>query len=234
MSDLCSSACRPSDAGDVDDGGATGAFERLLLLQVRECGPGGVEGGEEVDLHGGLEGGGGHDLGGTDLDDGGVVDENVDAAEAGDCLGDEALALFGFGEVGGYEQEVIRSDVRVAAKKSGLRLLEFVDVARGEDEAGLVFFGEARGDGETEAARSACDEHDGAGRQLSRVENSREAEAESKDGEDEDGEFEGVEQGVHAVSFSSPRLHWAAERDMLLVNRYETKWRRSENPRART
>ncbi len=80
--------------------------EGLLLAQVRECGPGGVEGGEEVDLHGALEDLEGLGFDGADVDDAGVVDEDVDAAEAGDGFVDEALGFFGLGEVGGDEVEV--------------------------------------------------------------------------------------------------------------------------------
>ncbi len=112
-----------SDAGDVDDGGAAAAGERCLLAHVGEGGPGGVEGGEEVDLHGALEDFEGLGFDGADVDGGGVVDEDVDAAVAGEGFGDEALAFGGVGEVGGYEVEVFRVEVRVAGEEGGLGLL---------------------------------------------------------------------------------------------------------------
>ena len=65
---------------------------RGLRHHVREGGVGGVERGEEVDLHGALEGLDGLGFEGTDLDDAGVVDEDVDAGEAGHGLEDEVGA----------------------------------------------------------------------------------------------------------------------------------------------
>ena len=135
-----------ADGGDVDDGGAAWpAGQGRLGAHVREGLPGGVERGEEVDLHGALEGFDGLRLDGADLDDAGVVDEEVDAAEAGDGLGDEAAALVGFGEVGGDEVEVFRLEVGVFGEKRGLGLLEFVELAGAEDEL-WGFSGEAAGD----------------------------------------------------------------------------------------
>jgi len=112
-----------ADAGDVDDGGSAGSGERGLLAHVREGGPGGVEGGEEVDLHGLLENFEGLGFDGTDVDDGGIVDEDVDAAVAGDGFGDEALALFWLGEVGGYEVEVFGAEVGELGEEVELGLL---------------------------------------------------------------------------------------------------------------
>ena len=54
----------------------------LLRQHVRQRGLGGVEGGEEVDAHGALEGFERLGFDGADFDDAGVVDEDVDAAEA--------------------------------------------------------------------------------------------------------------------------------------------------------
>ena len=113
-----------ADACDVDDGGAAGSGEWGLLAQVREGRPGGVEGGEEVDLHGLLEDFEGLRFDGAYVDDGGVVDEDVDAAVAGDGFGDEALALFGLGEIGGYEVEVFGSQVGELGEERVLGLLE--------------------------------------------------------------------------------------------------------------
>ncbi len=47
-------------------------------------------------------------------------------------------------------------------QQRGLRLLEFVEVARGEHQPRGLVAGEAAGDGQTQAARASGDEHDGA------------------------------------------------------------------------
>ena len=71
-----------ADAGDVDDAGVGKlGIARFAREQVGERGVGGVEGGEEVDIHGAIEGVEGLVFDGTDLDDAGVVDEDVDPAE---------------------------------------------------------------------------------------------------------------------------------------------------------
>ena len=146
-----------ANGGDVHYAGAAAAGERLLGAEVWERGPGGVEGGEEVDLHGALEGGGGLGFDGADFDDAGVVDEDVDTAEAGDGFGDEAAALGGLGEVGGDEVEVFGAEVWVVVDEGGLRLLQLGAIARGEDELyGLL--GETGGDGEAKAAGASGDE----------------------------------------------------------------------------
>ena len=120
-----------ADGSDVDDGGAAGSGERDLLAEVREGGPGGVEGGEEVDLHGALEDFKGLGFDGADVDDAGVVDEDVDAAIALDGFVDEALGFFGLGEVGGDEVEVFGLEVGVLGEEGFLGLLELGHVARG-------------------------------------------------------------------------------------------------------
>jgi len=120
-----------ADARDVDDGGAAVAREWGLRAQVREGGPGGVEGGEKVDLHGALEDVEGLGFDGADVDDAGVVDEDVDAAEAGDGFGDEALRFFGLGEVGGDQVEVFWAEVGKLGEEGGLGLLELGEIAGG-------------------------------------------------------------------------------------------------------
>ncbi len=142
-----------ADAGDVDDGRAAGSSERSLLAQVREGGPGGVKRSEEVDLHGALEGFEGLRFDGTDVDDAGVVDEDVDASVAVDGFVDEALGFRGLGEVGGDEVKVFGAQVRELGEEICLGLLELGKIARGEDEADGVV-GEAGGDGEAETAGS--------------------------------------------------------------------------------
>jgi hypothetical protein len=44
---------------------------------------------------------------GADLDDAGVVDEDVDATEVGDGVFDEIGGLGGVGEVGGDEEDIV-------------------------------------------------------------------------------------------------------------------------------
>ena len=114
-----------ADGSDVNDGGAASPDEWGLLAQVREGGPGGVEGGKEVDLHGALEDLEGLGFDGADVDDAGVVDEDVDAAEAGDGFVDEALRFCGLGEVGGDEVEVFGAEVGELVEEDFLGLLEF-------------------------------------------------------------------------------------------------------------
>ncbi len=104
-----------------------------MLAEVWEGGPGGVEGSEEVDLHGALEDLEGLGFDGAYVDDGGVVDEDVDATEALDGFIDEALRFFGLGEVGGDEVEVFGAEVGELGEEGFLGLLEFGEIARGED-----------------------------------------------------------------------------------------------------
>ena len=84
-----------ADTGDVDDGGV--AVDAVAGEQVWERGVGRVEGGEEVGGHGAAIGGDGLVFDGADLDDAGVVDENVDAAEVADGVIDEHDRLGGVG-----------------------------------------------------------------------------------------------------------------------------------------
>jgi len=113
-----------ADGGDVDDGGAARSGEWDLLAEVREGGPGGVEGGEEVDLHGALEDVEGLGFDGAYVDDAGVVYEDVDAAVALDGFGDKAPGFFRLGEVGGDEVEVFGAEVGVLGEEGFLSLLE--------------------------------------------------------------------------------------------------------------
>jgi hypothetical protein len=83
-----------------------------------------------VDLHGAVEGVEVLALCGADLDDAGVVDEDVDAAEVVEDFVDEAVALVGVGEVG-----VDQVEVRVLVEEGLLGGGELEAVARGEYEA---------------------------------------------------------------------------------------------------
>ena len=121
-----------ADAGDVDDGGVTLAGP--AIEQMRECGVGGVECGEEVGGHGSAVGVEGLVFDGADFDDAGVVDEDVDMAEVADGLIDEQDGLVGIGEVGRDEKDVVGGLDCVAFEKLFAGLGELFDVAGGEDE----------------------------------------------------------------------------------------------------
>ena len=67
----------------------------------------GVEGSEEVGVHGAAVGFERLVLDGTNFDDAGVVDEDVDAAEVVDGVIDEIDGLVVVGEVDGDDEDVI-------------------------------------------------------------------------------------------------------------------------------
>ena len=83
-------------------------MDGVATEKMGERGVGGVEGGEEVCGHGSAVGGDGLVFDGTDFDDTGVVDEDVDATEVADGVVDERDGLVGVGEVGGDEEDVVR------------------------------------------------------------------------------------------------------------------------------
>jgi hypothetical protein len=145
-----------ADGGDVDDA-AAGFVDGGE--QVWERGLDGVEGGEEVGPHGLVVGVGSLVFDGTDVDDSGVVDEEIDAAEGMDGGFDEAGGLGLVGEVAGDEEDVVFVGHAAALQQVDAGVFEFVRVAGGEDEfeAGAP---EAMGDGEAEAARAAGDDGD--------------------------------------------------------------------------
>ena len=141
-----------ADAGNVRDGcAARPSRKRCLFSEMGQRGPGGVERGEEGDLQRALEGFGCLGFDGADLDCAGIVDEHVDATETGDGLGDEATAFAGFGEIGRDQMEVFGPEVRMLGEQRGLGALEFLAIARGEDEANWTLC-EPLGDGKAEAA----------------------------------------------------------------------------------
>lgn len=113
--------------------------------------------GEEVGGHCAVKGFEGLVFEGADLDDAGVVDKYVDAAEVIDGVLDEAGGLDGIGEVDGDEQDVVgRADG--SATQEGLASGgELVVAARGEDEfcSGATV---ALGKPEAKAARASGDE----------------------------------------------------------------------------
>ena len=142
-----------ADAGDVDDGSGM-ATEHVG--QYRLCG---MDGGEEVGGHGSAVGGDGLVFDGADLDDAGVVDEDVDVAEVGDCVFDEAGGLGGVGEVGGDDEDVVGRADGAAAEEGVAGGGELVVVAGSEDELGSGA-AVSLGKGEAKAAGAAGDEDD--------------------------------------------------------------------------
>ncbi len=126
---------------------------------VGERGVGGVEGGEEVGGHGAAVGFEGLVLDGADLDDAGVVDEDVDAAEVVDGVVDEVDGLSGVGEVGGDEEDVVGGLDGLAFDEEVTGADELVEIAGGEDEFGSGA-AEALGEGEAEAAGGPGDDDD--------------------------------------------------------------------------
>ena len=147
-----------ADGGDVDDGGAAAAAF-LLREHVWEGGLDGVEGGVEVGVHGAGEGFEGLVLEGADLDDAGVVDEDIDSTEVVAGLVDDVSGLGGVGEVGGNEEDVIGGGDGALIEQGLLGAGELAGVAGGEDEA-VSGFTEAMGEREAEAAGAAGDDDD--------------------------------------------------------------------------
>ena len=124
-----------------------------------------MEGGEEVCGHGTAVGGDGLVFDGADLDDAGVVDEDVDPAEVAYGVVDEHDGLGGVGEVCGDEEDVVGRLDGSAIEEGVAGGDELFDITRGEDESGsgaTVAFSE----GEAEAAGAAGDEDDLAGAAL--------------------------------------------------------------------
>jgi len=148
-----------ADGSYVDDGGAGGVGFGVSFEHVGEDCVGGVEGGEEVGGHSAAVGGEGLVFDGADLDDAGVIDEDVDAAEVLDGMIDEAGGLGGVGEVGGDEEDVVGGEDGLALEEQMPGSGEFLDLAGGEDEFGAGS-AEALGYGEAQAARASGDDYD--------------------------------------------------------------------------
>lgn len=119
----------------------------------------GVEGSEEVGSHGAVIRGDGLVFDGADLDDAGVVDEEVDVAKVPDGVVDEVGGLGGVGEVGGDEEDVVRGEDGAALEEEMPGAGEFFEVTGGEDEAGTGA-SEALGEGEAEATGASGDDDD--------------------------------------------------------------------------
>ena len=124
------------------------AFEPGLREQVWEGALSGVEGGEEVVLHGGLEGFDGLVFNGADLDDAGGVDEDVDTFEVADGELDRLAGRGLVGEVGGKKKDVVGISDVPGSEEGAAGLLELVLASGDEDEAGV---GAAVDAGELEA-----------------------------------------------------------------------------------
>ena len=93
-----------------------------------------MECGEEVHPHGLFKLIGCEDLDGTYVDDPGVVNQNIDAAEAGEGLGDHTLAFGWPGQVSRDEIEIFRTQVRMPGQQRCLCSLQIGEAARRENE----------------------------------------------------------------------------------------------------
>lgn len=144
-----------SDGGDVDDGG--GAIVRDTE-HVRKHSLRGVESSEEVGGHGATVGGEGLVLDRADLDDAGVVDQDIDAAEVGDGVVDEVFGLSGIGEIGGDEEDSFRGADGATVEQGIAGGDEFIDVAGREDET-TASASKAFGQAEAEATGAASDKY---------------------------------------------------------------------------
>ena len=145
-----------ADRGDVDDGGFA-AVDFALLEHAGEGGANGVEGGVKVGVHGALEGDERLVFDGSDLDDAGVVDEDIEAAEVGEGLVDEVAGLRRIGEVGADEQDVLGGLDGAGIEEGLAGAGELILVAGGEDEA-IAGATEAVGESEAETAGAAGDD----------------------------------------------------------------------------
>ena len=150
-----------SDGGDVDDRSAS-ALALRLREEAGEAGLDGVERGVEVGVHGAMKGFERLVLEGADLDDAGVVDEDVEATEAGVGLVDEVLDLGEIGEVCRDEEDLVGGRDTAFLEESLLGVIELDGIAGGEHEAGSGP-AEAAGEREAEAAGAAGDEDDVSG-----------------------------------------------------------------------
>ena len=116
-----------------------------------------MDGGEEVGGHCAVEGFEGLVFEGADLDDSGVVDKNIDAAEVIDGVLDEAGGLGRVGEVDRNEQDIVGRANGSSVQEGLTRGGKFIVVAGCEDEfcsGATVPFGK----GKAEAARTSGDE----------------------------------------------------------------------------
>jgi len=152
-----------ADAGDVDDGGV--AVDRVAVEEVGKRGVGGVEGGEEVGGHGAAIGGDRLVFNGADLDDTGVVYEDIDAAEVADGVVDEHGGLGGVGEVAWKQEDIVGGLDGFAREESVAGVGEFFYVAGDEDDlcSGAAV---AVGEGEAETTGASGDEYDPTGAAL--------------------------------------------------------------------
>ena len=146
-----------ADAGDVDDRRL--AVGGVALEQVRKSGIGGVERSEEVGGHSALVGFYGLIFNGTDFNDASVVDEDVDVAEEADGVVDERGCLFGVGEIGGEQENIVRMLDGFVCEEGVAGVGQFVGVSGDQDEfcSGTAV---AVCESETQAAGAAGDEYD--------------------------------------------------------------------------
>ena len=151
-----------ADGGDVHDGGSAAvvATQRGLREEMRQECLGGVEGGEEVVLHGGLEGLDRLIFDGAYLDDAGAVDEDIHALQMADGELDHGSGGIIIGEIGGQEKDVTGSFYVSAEQERVAGLLQLILTARDEDETGAAAAIDA-GELKAKAGGAAGDEDDG-------------------------------------------------------------------------
>ena len=141
----------PADRGDVDDAASASA------TKVRKRLPDQVEGCPEMKIHSPLEILALHMLERTDLDDAGVIDYDVEAAEMGHDLLDSRLDLRAFEQVAGDGE-----DFATSLDELGPSPRQLVRIACEQGDPCALRAKLARED-QSQAARSAGDQDDLAG-----------------------------------------------------------------------
>lgn len=121
------------DGGDIDDRRAL----PVLAKSAQHVGNDGLnclESTEKVDVHRALKSFECLIFKGPDLDDGGVVDQDIDPAKAMVRRIHKRLHLDRAGEVGGHKQNIVRGGYGSALDQERACLLKFGGVARGENQ----------------------------------------------------------------------------------------------------
>lgn len=147
------------DTDFAADGGNVHDVAAAATLHVRQGCLNGVERAEEVDPHGIFEGLERLVLKGGDVDDAGVVDEDIDTAVACDCVGNQMFAVFRFGDVADDGKCAGGVGDGTAVVQEDERALKLGGIAGGEDEMGTVATEDA-GKLEPKAAAAAGDNDD--------------------------------------------------------------------------
>ncbi len=147
-----------ADGGNVDYGGFA-AVDFLLREHAWERRLDGVEGAVEVGIHGSVKGVEGLVFEGADLDNAGVVDEDIDSTEVNVGLIDQVLDLCGVGEICRNEEDIFAGADRARIEKSMTSAVQFGRIAGRQDEA-IAGLSEAMCEREAKAAGAAGDDHD--------------------------------------------------------------------------